>query len=224
MKDITEMMHKAKPSQTVGAKSSDDKFYQAWLEDVADRKRKQAERIRKDSNLGTRFQRRTFQTFERERDPTAYDTCTDYVKTYTKSERNSLLLIGGVGTGKTHLMASIANQLLDNGIPVLFDTFDGHLHKLKAEFNGDGKGYLRKMQSIDMLMMDDVGKEKQTDWSRSIMFDIVNYRYEHILPIVITTNLTTKQLADYFGDAVWSRLCEMCRGAQMSGTDYRRLQ
>jgi DNA replication protein DnaC len=95
---------------------------------------------------------------------------------------------------------------------------------LKAEFNGDGKGYLRKMQSIDMLMMDDVGKEKQTDWSRSIMFDVVNYRYEHILPIVITTNLTTKQLAEYFGDAVWSRLCEMCRGAQMSGSDYRRLQ
>lgn len=229
--DITEVLSKAIPreppkrtSHTERTSSSaEDRFYKAWYEDMADRKRKTAERIRTESNLGVRFSKRTFATFDESKDPDAFRKCKEYADHYQEyGERNSLLLIGGVGTGKTHLMASIANRLLDKGIPVLFDTFDGHLYKLKAEFDGKSKGYLQKMQRMDMLMIDDVGKEKQTEWSRSIMFDVINYRYEHLLPIVISSNYSTKELAEYFGDAVWSRICEMSSGLKMSCSDYRR--
>ena len=210
------------PNPMGGRKSSDDKFYEAWKEDAEALKAEKAKKLREESNLGLRFKRRTFETFDASADKNAYDKCLEYVVRYKKSERNSLLVVGGYGSGKTHLVASIANRLMDEGVPVLFDTFGGHLNKLKLEFNGGRSVYLQQMKTIDMLVLDDIGKEKQTEWSQSIMFDVINYRYEHLLPIIITTNLTHEALAKYLGGAVWSRLCEMCVGVTTVGSDYRR--
>lgn len=201
---------------------AEDKFYEAFREDAERLKADKAKRLREESNLGVRFTRRTFESFDRSRDENAYDKCLAYVEYNMETERNCLLLVGGYGTGKTHLAASIANRLMDNGIPVLFDTFSGHLNKLKAEFNGGKSVYLEQMKSVDMLILDDIGKEKISEWSQSIMFDVINYRYEHLLPIVLTTNLRNDALKEYLGGAVWSRLCEMCSGVKTNGKDYRQ--
>lgn len=210
-------------SRKDGATSSaTDRFYEAWKEDAEALRAKRAERLRKESNLGIRFSRRTFDSFDASKDRDAYQKCLNYADHYNDSERNCLLIVGGYGTGKTHLAASIANRLMDNGIPVLFDTFSGHLNKLKLEFNGGKSVYLEQMKQTDMLILDDIGKEKQSEWSQSIMFDVINHRYEHMLPIVMTTNLNSEGLKDYLGGAVWSRLCEMCSGVQTKGSDYRQ--
>lgn len=169
-----------------------------------------------------RFSRRTFETFDESADQDAYLKCLAYAEHYNDDERNCLLIVGNFGSGKTHLAASISNKLMDDGTPVLFDTFSGHLNKLKAEFNGGKSVYLDKMKKVDMLVLDDVGKEKQSEWSKSIMFDVINHRYEHLLPMVITTNLRNKELEEYLGGAVWSRLCEMCMGVRTVGKDYRK--
>lgn len=132
------------------------------------------------------------------------------------------MLTGAYGTGKTHLAAAIANRLMDNGVPVLFNTFGGHLNKLKLEFGNSKSNYLSMMQNIEMLMMDDIGKEQQTEWTRAITFEVLNYRYEHKLPVVMTTNLQSRQLSEYLGGAVWSRLHEICQGVKTIGGDYRR--
>ena len=208
-----------------GTSSLDDKFRLAWLEDALEREAIRAQRIKEASNLGKRFSSRTFDTFKADRDPRAYEQCLAYAEQdgFDK-ERNSLMIIGAYGTGKTHLAAAIANRLIDKGTPVLFDTFTNHLNKLKAEFDTGERKYLRQMKEIPMLILDDVGKEKQTDWTRSVMFDVINFRYEHMTPIVITSNLSTKQLEDYLGGACFSRMCEMCKGVQTTGSDYRRQQ
>ena len=125
------------------------------------------------------------------------------------------------GDGSEELSALI-NEAMDKGIPVLFDTFSGHLNKLKTEFNGGKSVYLEQMKNVDMLILDDIGKEKISEWSQSIMFDVINYRYEHLYPIVMTTNLKSDSLKEYLGGAVWSRLCEMCSGVQTKGKDYRQ--
>ena len=211
------------PSQSVGRTSSaEDKFYQAWQEDRDALKAERAKKLWEESNLGLRFKRRTFETFDASKDENAYQKCISYCGSYKNTERNCLLLVGSYGSGKTHLAASIANRLMDDGVPVLFDTFGGHLNKLKLEFNGGRSVYLEQMKTIDMLVLDDIGKEKQSEWSQSIMFDVINYRYEHMLPMVMTTNLRNESLKEYLGGAVWSRLCEMCYGVQTSGKDYRQ--
>lgn len=203
-------------------KKAQDKFYEAFREDAEMQKAERAKKLREESNLGIRFARRTFDSFDKSRDESAYQKCFDYADHFKDTERNSLLLVGGYGTGKTHLAASIANKLMDNGIPVLFDTFSGHLNKLKAEFNGGKSVYLEQMKNVDMLILDDIGKEKISEWSQSIMFDVINFRYEHLLPIVLTTNLKNDSLKEYLGGAVWSRLCEMCSGVMTRGKDYRQ--
>lgn len=221
-------MEHLEKSQSDGTTSSDhkkateDKFYEAFREDGKKQKAEKAKRLREESNLGIRFSRRTFETFDASKDEGAYQKCLNYAERYKDSERNCLLLVGGYGTGKTHLAASIANKLMDNGIPVLFDTFSGHLSKLKTEFNGGKNVYLSQMKNVDMLILDDIGKEKISEWSQSVMFDVINYRYEHLYPIVMTSNLKSDSLKEYLGGAVWSRLCEMCTGVQTRGKDYRQ--
>lgn len=207
-----------------GSASSADKFQIAWYEDALERSAQRAVRLREECNLGKRFESRTFDTFDASADQKAYDECLAYAERDNfETSRNSLLILGGYGTGKTHLAAAIANRLIDNGIPVLFDTYVGHLNKLKAEMSSsESKGHLERMKKVPMLILDDVGKEKQTEWTRSITFDVVNYRYEHMTPMVITSNLLLKDLEEYLGGACYSRLCEICSGVVTSGKDYRR--
>lgn len=183
-----------------------------------------AQRLREASNLGERFKGRTFASFDAKRNPTAFKSASDYANSDNLfgNPKNSLLFVGGTGTGKTHLAAAIANLLVDKGIQTRFGTFQAHLEEIKKEFDQSGqKHYLDDIKGSPMLIIDDLGKELKTDWTQSVLYDLINYRYEHLLPMVITTNLTADELANHCGGAVWSRLQEMCDSVVMQGEDYR---
>ena len=185
----------------------------------------EAQRLKESSNLGARFLNRTFGNFETRRDPSAYQQC----KAYSEREmlfsdkRNGLLIFGGVGSGKTHLAAAIANSFINRGIPVLFGTYSEHLEKLREEFDSKNRGYLSSMKNTPVLVLDDIGKERKSEWTQQIIFDVINYRYEHLLPTIITTNFNADGLATHVGGAVWSRLYEMCSAVTTSGKDYRQI-
>ena len=186
---------------------------------------REAQRLKEQSNLGARFEGRTFGNFDPRRDQIAFTACRDYANNSNLfgAKKNSLMIFGGVGSGKTHLAAAIANVVIDRGIPVLFGTFSEHLEKIKEEFNKTGeKKYLSMMKNTSMLVLDDIGKEKKTEWTQQILFDVINYRYEHLLPVIITTNFDIDSLGNYLGDAVFSRLYEMSGGVQTQGKDYRK--
>ena len=168
---------------------------------------------------GTRTKERTFDSFDASKQPKAYRVCKDYLGKYSTGD--SLLMIGAYGTGKTHLATAIANHLLDSGVPALYDTWAGHLQRLRDEFDNGERRYLALMKKVDVLIIDDLGKDKQTEWNDEILFEVVNCRYEHKKPIVITTNATPRELEERH-PAVYSRLCEICELITMIGKDYRR--
>ena len=184
----------------------------------------EAQKNREASNLGARFLNRTFANFDRRRDENAYQQCSAYANRedlYT-SDRNGLLILGGVGTGKTHLAAAIANCLVDRGIPAEFGTYIDYLEAIRMEYDHTGeREELTKLRTTTMLVIDDLGKEKRTEWSQQTLFSIINYRYEHRLPIVITSNLTPNEIRAHVGEAIQSRLFEMCSAVIMNGSDYR---
>lgn len=185
----------------------------------------EAQRLKERSNLGVRFLNRTFGNFDVRKNAKAYHQCKVYAEREDlfTSDRNCLLIYGDVGTGKTHLAASIANSLIENGVPVLFGTFSDHLEHIREEYDSPNpRNYLLTMKNVPMLALDDLGKEKRTDWTQQILFDVINYRYEHKLPFIITTNFDIDSLANYVGNSVFSRMNEMCSAVETSGEDYRR--
>lgn len=179
-----------------------------------------AERMRE--KLGKRFSLRTFDTYDATKDQEAYDKCFAYASGGYKDQRNGLLIVGSYGTGKTHLAAAIANKLIDDGVEVKFGTYQGLLEGVKNKFGERNNDALTELRTVELLIMDDIGKERVTEWTRSIMFDVVNARYEAMLPTVFTTNLNTQELEEYLGGAVYSRICETCVGVKTKSTDMRR--
>lgn len=196
---------------------------------VIQKKLEEPEQLLDEANLGERFKTRTFASFDAKRDRESFDACSKYANDdrLMDRKRNGLILAGGYGSGKTHLAAAISNTLIERGIPVLFGTSISHLEAIRNGIN-DPKldGYLSKMKVTPVLVIDDLGKEKKSNWTRQILFDVINYRYEHMLPTIITTNLIEGDdcglFATHVEGAVWSRLCEMCNFVITKGSDYRQ--
>ena len=184
-----------------------------------------------------RFQQRTFANFIR--DTPERRRCYDTAKTYADSfpqraERGEGLYIEGTyGTGKTHLAAAIALQLIGCGVPVVCKTSGDLLADIKEAFdNSDATEYeiLKAYKTVDLLIVDDLGKEQCTDWSVSTLYSILNDRYEDMKPTIITTNYNADELVRALtpkgGDgtkarAIISRLREVSTVITMAWPDYR---
>lgn len=204
---------------------------ETFIKGVIQKRLEEPERLLEESNLGDRFKGRTFASFDAKRDKEAFDACSRYARDEKLMDRklNSLLIAGGYGSGKTHLAAAVTKALTERGIRVLFGTAIEHFDKIRDDFEHTGLNrHLAKMKAANVLVIDDLGKEKKSDWTKQTLFDVVNYRYEHKLPIIITTNLVGKDgedfsaLANHVEGAVWSRLCEMCNTVVTKGGDFRQ--
>lgn len=199
--------------------------------------RAKIERLLGRSGIKKRFQQRTFANFIR--DTPERRRCYDTAKTYADSfpqraERGEGLYIEGTyGTGKTHLAAAIALQLIGCGVPVVCKTSGDLLADIKEAFdNSDATEYeiLKAYKTVDLLIVDDLGKEQCTDWSVSTLYSILNDRYEDMKPTIITTNYNADELVRALtpkgGDgtkarAIISRLREVSTVITMAWPDYR---
>lgn len=204
---------------------------EVFVKGVIQQRLEEPEKLLEESNLGERFKGRTFASFDAKRDREAFDACSRYAKDEKLMERklNSLLIAGGYGSGKTHLAAAVTKALTERGIRVLFGTAIEHFDNVRTDFEHTGLNrHLAKMKSANVLVIDDLGKEKKSDWTKQVLFDVVNYRYEHKLPIIITTNLISEDgtdfsaLANHVEGAVYSRICEICNIVVTKSGDYRQ--
>lgn len=186
-------------------------------------------KVFRDSMVPERFLQRTFQTYDRKRNPQAFDIASKYAADFTRETKAGLMFFGTPGTGKTHLSAAIANAQLIQGRSVIFGTVPGLLSRLRESYDkGTGEKEAEIMQaffSCALLVMDDLGKEKVSDWVEEKVYEIINTRYEQEKPVIITTNVGLGSVESRYGwngAAIVSRLFEMCQGVKMDGEDYRR--
>ncbi len=169
-----------------------------------------------------RFQNKTFDNFESERFPTAYKVCRDYVINYKKNidEGNSLFLVGGVGTGKTHLAYAILQNLVRRGVAGLASTVPELMSDLRP--GSESRGGINTLKTIELLVLDDLGSQKISDWVTEQLFIIINARYSNMLPIIVTSNVFPEQLESIPGwKRIVDRLLEMCSFVKMQGESYR---
>ncbi|MBI2874300.1 MAG: ATP-binding protein [Firmicutes bacterium] len=141
----------------------------------------------------------------------------------------SLFFTGGCGVGKTHLVSAIANSLVLGGVVPLYAVVADLLADLKSTY-GEGESpfteshLLSRAREVSVLLLDDLGAERYSGWVGEKLFQIINYRYLHEKPTVITSNYDLEQLEEVVGERIVSRIVEMCRPFYFFGPDVRLLK
>lgn len=149
--------------------------------------------------------------------------CTHFLS--MKEKGKGILFLGNCGTGKTFLAACIANELINQGFSVLMTNFSRLVNIIFGLKEGK-QNYIDSLNSYDLLIIDDLGVERQSEYVAEIVQNIVDSRYRAGLPLIITTNLTPKDFSadssDIAKSRLYSRISEMCLPVVVSGADRRK--
>lgn len=153
-----------------------------------------------------------------------------YVQHWSEMQENNLglLLWGQPGNGKTFAAACIANTLIESGDPfpptVKMTTFGTILNRLPSLSAADKEYYLNLFLNADLLILDDFGMGRQTDYAREQVFNIIDGRYLTKRPLIITTNLSLQEMkttTDLAQKRIYDRVLEMCVPVFFSGESQR---
>ncbi|MFC9331424.1 ATP-binding protein [Kitasatospora sp. NPDC057015] len=135
----------------------------------------------------------------------------------------SLLLLGETGTGKTHQAYGAIRTLLGAGVRLRWRAVSSvSFHAMMRPRPGvDTEREMRALETTPLLLLDDLGAAKASEFTEEITYRLVDYRYQHRLPTLITSNITPGELAGFLGDRSASRLRQMCHKAILGGPDRR---
>lgn len=178
------------PESYAGRATDDQGFlvdFDAIREVYGARRRGQVAIAKQFSIGGSRFDGRTFASFDASAHQDAYNAALR-----AAGGPEGIWLLGPVGTGKTHLLAASVNALRERGVPAVFTTTDNMLARVKDTFDAEGSSLSKRVVEIyaevPYLAIDDLGKGYFTAWALETLWAIVNARYEHGLPCGISSN------------------------------------
>src|SRR5258705_8606120 len=173
---------------------------------------------------------------------------TGFVQNYPGSAEKGLLLMGSSGVGKTHLAVAALKELIHRGHAGLFCDYRELLKEIQASYNPASEStemsILEPIRTVEVLVLDDLGASKPSDWVRDIVGIVLNARYNENRTTIITTNYLDNPAAEgeaarlpngkliaptredaleqRIGSRMRSRLYEMCRTVEVSAPDFRR--
>lgn len=121
-----------------------------------------------------------------------------------------LFMLGNTGLGKTHLSLAVANELIRKGFCVIYCSVPEFLRRLdKEQFKGADGDTMELSAKCDLLILDDLGAENNTDRYTSLLYEIINARQSRSLPMIINSNLNMGEIKVRYQDRLWSRLFSM---------------
>ena len=166
-------------------------------------RRMERQRLYRLSNLDA-FQNLTFENFKvqgrlglGDQQVNSLQYAYNQAQQFARSLNGWLLLMGPYGCGKTHLAAAIANFVIDLSVATIFLTVPDLLDWLRASFGSSDESFetrLEEIKNVRLLVLDDLGTQNATPWAEEKLYQIINHRYIHRLPTVVTTNLSLTEI------------------------------
>lgn len=172
------------------------------------------ERLRRDGITDPAYLKHTFAQDD-QRNPKISDVCRKYVDNWAemKAQNIGILFYGDVGTGKSFLACAIANALLERLVSVSVTNFPRILNSLQGSFDDERQKRIDRLQHYSLLVIDDLGVERDTSYSVEQVYNVVDTRARSGKPVIITTNLSMKDLENPPSLAykrIYDRVLEMC--------------
>lgn len=207
-----------------------------------DRERKEQEELREKQIEQNRLRQNcfisknqiayTFDNIDENTDKDIIKKVKNYVKYFEEMRKDNvgLLLYGNVGSGKTYIACSIANAIItEYSYKVKMRNFAQILNDLqKGGFNLDRNEYIEQITSPTLLILDDFGIERNTEYALEQIYNVINARYLKARPTIITTNINFKDIEkeqeDIMLGRIYSRIIEMCLPLRVTGLDRRKIQ
>lgn len=179
------------------------------------------------SNIPERFKNARFDNYSPKYNLEALRKTKEFAREFPS--KNGLLLTGAVGTGKTHLASAIANSLIDKLYSVYFGNVVDIMSFIKSTYNKESslteeEAVNIMTKEVDLFIIDDLGKENSTNNTLALLYQLINRVYDNKKSIIITTNYNSIDLARKLGDrgqAIVSRITEMCEPVIFEGEDWR---
>lgn len=174
----------------------------------------------KRSGIPKRFMSKTFDNYRVDAcnggaQKMALEVCRRYAHNFQTvvGKGTCLVLCGRPGTGKNHLAAAIANTLISSGeYSVVFTRVYSAIRAIKETFRQEcsttERDVLSAFINVDLLILDEVGVQFNSEYERMMMFEIINSRYDEVRPTILISNLNAKEAEGFVGERVWDRLFE----------------
>lgn len=149
--------------------------------------------------------------------------CREYAINFSPESSENLLFMGNTGIGKTHITLAIVGEVIKKGYLSVYSSCENLFSVIEAEkFSGEGRGNYDAILSCDLLVMDDLGAEMVTQFTKSALYNIINTRLLSSKPTIINTNLTMKEIELKYSQRISSRLIGEYNCNKFLGDDIRQ--
>lgn len=188
-------------------------------------KMRRIQRLKSGSMMAGKFKDSRFESYiTRPENEAALNVSRNYCQNWPEMKEKSqgLLFYGPVGTGKSYTAACIANYLLNEGIPVVMTSFVKILQDVHS--TEDEAGYISILNAASLLIIDDLGAERNTDYALEKVYNVIDSRVRADKPMILTTNLDIGQMMDCNDiryKRIYDRIFEVCFPVEISGRSFR---
>lgn len=149
--------------------------------------------------------------------------CREYALNFNPETSKNLLFLGDAGLGKTHLTLSIVSQVIKKGYLPVYASAENLFTSIETEkFSGEGKGTYEQVLNCDLLVIDDLGSEMITSFTKSVLYNLVNTRLLSKKPTIINTNLSMKEIEAKYTARISSRFIGEYNWNKFIGEDIRQ--